>query len=282
METMIITDSAADLPASLAKQKDIEIITLPVSFDGESVTDADEFWARLLAGGLAKTSQPSPEDVRSVFERAKAEGKAAVFITISSALSGTYETAVQLAKETEYEHLYVLDSRCASLCEGVIAEEAASLRDAGLSASEIYARLTEFRSRVRLCACINTLQYLARGGRISPVVAKVGSLLHIKPMITFLEDGSISVCAKVPGLAKAQKKLLELLPAEKLDPAYPLTPIFSYESDNAETMIENCKSAGIAVDETRLFCIGPTIGTHIGPGGFGVVYVLKKETDGTL
>ena len=172
MQIRIITDSAADFTSQELAANGITCVPMQITFGEDTYVDGidltpDVFWQRLISGENPKTSQPSPDAFLSVFEEAKAAGDAVICVLLSSALSGTLQSAVIAKGMADYEPIHIVDSLTAAIAEKVLVLHACRLRDESrLSAGEIAAGLEEFRSRVKLYACLDTLSYLARGGRI--------------------------------------------------------------------------------------------------------------------
>ena len=172
----IITDSAADLEPREYEKLGVTCIPLRVAFgDAEYRENVDldkvKFYELLLSSvEFPKTSQASPAVLEGIFADAKAAGDEAIYITLSSALSGTYQTACMIRDDAEYEGAYVFDSRNATGGQRMIVEYACRLRDQGLNAAQIVEGLASMRDRVELYAVVNTLEYLHKGGRISHAV----------------------------------------------------------------------------------------------------------------
>lgn len=274
----ILTDTGADCSREELDLLNVQTVNLPVTFDGEEecCSDTEEFWEKLIAGKVARTSQPSLSDLKTCFEQAKQAGDDLVVILISSHMSGTYESALQVKEEVGYDRIFVVDSLNASVAEKMLVLHACKLRDANKSAQEIAENLQEFRTRVRLIACIDTLKYLVRGGRLSKAAGNIGELLNLKPLITFV-DGHVRNFGKVFGTALGAKRLVSEIKRCKISGEYPIIPIYSYDDKNCLSFVDKANEAGADIDFMRRTPIGATIGTHIGPGGFGAVYVLEKE-----
>lgn len=279
MNVKILTDTAADLTAEEAEKLQVTEIVLPVIFSGESeeVTDKKIFWEKLLAGGVAKTSQPSREVFEKAFTEAKEGGYELVCILLSPKLSGAFESAVAAKKQVGYDKIYLADTaHCAgSAAEKMLVFEACKLRDAGASAQEIVEKVTALSKRVRLYACLDSLLYLGSGGRIPKSIAAVGTALHIKPMITFTQEGNVAVEAKSIGLRLAMKKMVEVVLKEKIDKNYKAIPIYADRDDNLRKFLE-LLGGKIHLEMYPQSDIGATIATHIGPNAFGLVYVTEE------
>lgn len=279
MQIRIITDSAADFTSQELAANGITCVPMQITFGEDTYVDGidltpDIFWQRLISGENPKTSQPSPDAFLSVFEEAKAAGDAVICVLLSSALSGTLQSAVIAKGMADYEPIHIVDSLTAAIAEKVLVLHACRLRDEGrLSAGEIAAELEEFRSRVKLYACLDTLSYLARGGRIPQAAASLGSLVQLKPLVTISADGHVEMAGKAIGRHRAFDAMLKLAKAARIDASHPVIPIYSHLADHCSAFVARLNQAGIACRESDSTPIGVTIGTHIGPGAYGFVYV---------
>ena len=206
-------------------------------------------------------------------EDAKEKEEEVVVITISSKLSGTYNGAMLAKDMAEYDNIYVVDSLLASLSERLLVEYAVKLRDAGMGAKELVRKLEQDRERVILTGVPSTLLYLKMGGRISPVVAAVGGVIGIKPVL-WLKDGVIESRSKARGMRMAKSGMQSFLKDYEADPAMPV--MFAH-SDNAEMgqqfMEETVQQFGLT--GCSLHEIGMAIGTHIGPDALMMAFMRK-------
>lgn len=279
----IITDSAADFEPWELEQKQITCVPLTVIFGEteyqENVNLTKEEFYRLLEASDAspKTAQASPETLGRILAEAKDAGDEAVYITLASVLSGTYQTACLVAAEVGGGHCFVVDSRNATGGQRMLVEYAVSLRDAGRSAGEI-ARLVEaLRDRIVLYACIDTLKYLYQGGRISHTVYKIGTMAQVKPIIRVAEDGRIEVPAKAMGMRKGMDQLTARLTQQPRDENFPLYVMYTGNRDNARILAQRLEEAGYPVPRERLINVGAAIGSHIGANACGLVYVAAEH-----
>ena len=280
MNVRIFTDSASDITLEELRQYGVGLIPMPLSCGDETYIDdktipTETFWKMLLAGGVLKTSQPSPDTFLEAFAAARDAGDAVICILISSRLSGTYQCALAAKEMAEYEHIYIIDGQraAASASEKLLVLLACQLRDEGrLSPAEIARELESFRGRVRLLACIDTLDYLVRGGRLSRAAAGIGSLMQIKPIITFSDDGEILVAEKTIGSRRAMKEMTAKVLASAVDPAYPAIPLFSHNDANCLEFLGRLRDGGFSAPLAPPVGIGATIGAYIGPGGYGLVF----------
>lgn len=283
MNIRILTDSAADFTQQELREHNVSCVPMQITFGTDTYTDGvdltgDIFWTRLTGGENPKTSQPSPDAFLTAFEDAKAAGDAVVCISISSALSGTIQSAVIARDMADYEQIFIVDSRTAAVSQKVLVLEACRLRDEGkLTAMQISARLEAFRSRIKLYACLDTLEYLARGGRIPQAAASIGSFVQLKPLISLTPEGKVALVGKGIGRHRAFDGMLNLAKAAKFDTThYPIIPIYACTPDNCHAFVEKMQAAGIDVDPVNVTPIGATIATHIGPAAYGFVYVEEQ------
>ena len=283
MSIRIITDSAADFSPAELDRLHITCVPMQVVFGEDSYTDGqtltpDIFWQRLTAGENPKTSQPSPDAFLSVFEDAKAAGDEVICITIAAVLSGTLQSAMIARDMADYAPIYVIDSYKAAVAQKMLVLHACRLRDEGqLTAAQIADELSAFRPRIRLFACLDTLEYLARGGRIPKAAASLGSMVRFKPLVTLSEDGHVELAGKGIGLHRATDAVIRLIADCKIDRSFPVIPIYSHTPENCHAFVRKLNAAGIACGEDDAMPIGATISTHIGPGAFGLVFVEKAK-----
>lgn len=275
----IITDSAADFEPRELQEKNITCIPLTVMFGDAEYQENEnlnknQFYELLLGSeAFPKTAQASPMVLTELFEQAKEQGDEAIYITLSSALSGTYQTACMVREDVESEHCYVVDSLNATGGQRMIVEYAAKLRDEGKNAAEIVAAIEDMKNRIELYACLNTLEYLYKGGRISQAVYTIGSLAQIKPIISVDLEGRVAVPAKAMGMRKGMDYLCKRLGARKPDGAFPLYVMYTNQRSVAQTLAERVRALGYDVPEERIIQVGAAIGAHVGPEACGLVYV---------
>jgi len=279
MAIRILTDSAADFENHELAKKKIRRVSLEVRFGNDTYLDGvdldkDSFYHRLTTDKESpSTSQPSPEAFLKEFEAAREAGDQVVAVLISSTLSGTYQSAC-LAKELcGYEEIYLVDSRSASAGERILVDIACDMAAKGCSAFEIAVELSKLREKLRIYAVVDTLEYLCRGGRLSKAEAQLGSLAHVKPILTLAADGVIHSRDKAMGLTRARGKLLKLLEQTPFDPRYPVYPLYSWSMDNCRKLCEEFRELYPEVTLAQSVGMGPTIGTHVGPGLLGLVYL---------
>lgn len=279
MNIRIIVDSTADLLPQVKEQ--VQVVPLTVRFDDEEYIDGvtidhKTFYEKLVESDvLPTTSQATPDAFMQALEAAKAAGEAAVVITLSSQLSGTYQSAVIAA--ADYDNVYVVDSRSAAIGSGILVELALKLRDEGLDAAAIAARLEEEKQHIIVVALVDTLEYLKKGGRISATVAFAGAVLNIKPVVS-IEDGEIHMLGKARGSKMGNNLLVqEIEKAGGVDFDKPVLLGYTGLSDALlQKYIEDSRHIWEAgLDRVRYTAIGSVIGTHAGPGAVGVAFFKK-------
>jgi len=280
----IITDSAADFTREELEQYQIRCIPMQVIFGEESLSaaelPADAFWNRLLSGEIAKTSQPSPDAFLSEFEAAKQNGEEALYIGVSSAISGTFQSATIAASMIEDARIHLVDTLTGAAGQKLLALHACRLRDEGrLSAKEIADELLRLRSRVHVFASLDTLENLARSGRISKAAANIGTLAQLKPIVRIVPEteGSIEVCGKAIGRHRAIDAVSKLVTARRIDERFPIIPLYAYCADNCAAMIKKLTACGLSVDEQLASALGPTLAAHIGPNAYGAAFIEAES-----
>lgn len=277
----IITDSAADFEPFELEKLNIFCIPLKVMLGGTEYEEninltKDQFFSLLAStGDTPKTSQPSPQILIDLYQDALKAGEEAIYITLSSALSGTYQTAAMTCEDMESESCHVFDSRNATGGQRLLVEYAVRLRDEGKSAREIVAALEEIRDKVVLFACIDTLEYLYRGGRISQTVYKLGTMAQVKPVIRVSEEGTIEVPSKAMGMRKGMDLLCKRLEAQKPSADHKLYVMYTADKTIGQTLAQKIAAMGYEIPEEQIVQVGAGIGSHIGPNACGIVYIAE-------
>lgn len=276
----IITDSAADFTREELDQYNIRCVPMQVMFGQESYSAAelppDSFWQHLNAGEIAKTSQPSPDAFLQEFEAAEQAGEEVVYVGISSSISGTLQSATIASSMADRAKIHIVDTLTGAGGQKLLAMHACRLRDEGLlTAREIAEELKKLRNRIHLYASLDTLENLARSGRISKAAASIGSLAQLKPLakITPETNGNIEVCGKAIGRHRAIDAVAKLIMKHKIDERFPVIPIYTYCADNCAALVKKLKAGGVTVSEHLYSALGPTLSTHIGANAYGIVFV---------
>lgn len=283
MAIRIIIDSSADYSRQEIEKRQITCIPMSVSFggreyiDGKDLTKEQFFEMLLTEPDFPKTSQPSPADFLACFSEAKKSGDSVIAILLSSGLSGTFQNATLAKSMSEYENIFLIDSLSATLGIRILTDKAVKMRDAGHTAQEIITELERLKPRIRLFAGLDTLEYLAKGGRLSRTAAAIGNLANLKPIITITPDGTVSLCGKQMGIRHACKQVTRLVLEQEPDRNYPVYFLYSYDQKNCAAFLHTLRKNGLEFDSPKVRGIGPTIGTHIGTGAFGIVYIAKED-----
>ena len=279
MKTRIIVDSTADLLPHIKEQ--VHVVPLTVHFGPEEYVDGvtidhKAFYEKLIETDVhPSTSQASPAAFETEYEKARQAGEAAVVITVTSKLSGTYQSAMIAA--AEYDNIYVVDSGSVAIGGGILAEYALRLLQEGLDAKQIAEKLEEAKGRIVIVALVDTLEYLKKGGRISGTVAFVGGMLNIKPVLS-VTDGQINMLGKARGSKMGNDLLVqEIGKAGGVDFTMPLLLGYTGLSDAMLLKyIEGSKHIWEGnVENVRYSTIGSVIGTHVGPGAVAVAFFKK-------
>lgn len=272
----IVADSVSNLPADLVKQYDIHIVPAIVNWEGQSLLDGidistDAFYQRLRTSKeLPKTSQPSPGQFAEVFEKLVSEGKSVVAITVSEALSGTYASANLALQTMPDAPIEIVDSRSASLGQGLMVLAAARAAAEGKSQAEVAAYVRSIVPRMRVMFVVDTLDYLHKGGRIGGAQRLVGSVLSIKPVL-HLHDGRVEPLASVRTKTKAVQHMLDAMLSEAKDSKTPVHAgaIHAAAPEAGADIAQRIREA-LAPVELVVTELSPTIGTNVGPGTVGV------------
>ena len=238
MNFNIVTDSTSDITQLDAREKNIQVVPLRILFEDGEYHDGinistEEFYNKLeSAKVLPQTSQPSPEDFFKIFEKAKKNDEAVLVITLSSSLSGTYQSATIAKNICEYEKIYIVDSQTVTLGLKVLVDYAISLRNDGKSIEETFEILEREKQNIRIFAAVDTLEYLKKGGRLSSAAALAGTLLNLKPIVK-VQDGAVSMAAKARGTNNSYSKIKALIEeAGGIDEARPYTLGYTGSSSN--------------------------------------------------
>ena len=280
MGIRIIVDSAADMLETESKY--LKVVPIAVTFGTESFLDGInlstiEFYERLVNSDvLPTTSQPSPfafeEAIREIIDA----GHTPIVITVSSKLSGTYNSA-RIAAEEFQEKVYVIDSENACLGEKVLVQYAIQLIEQGKSADEIVEAVEREKKHICVLAVLDTLEYLRKGGRISNVSGIVGGMLSIKPIIC-IKDGVIEALGKARGSKNADKLFTEQIKQQgawRYDMPYMLAYTGNDKSNVDKYMREHTELWEDTLEEIPIGHVGCAIGTHTGPGAIAVAFFKR-------
>ena len=275
----VLVDSSSDYMQAEAQKNNLEFVPLTVMINdvtyksGVELTH-DEFYEKLIDGKeFPKTAQPSPQDFLTIFEDAKEKGDDVICILLSSALSGTCQSAHLAKNMADYDNIYIIDSLSAIAGMRIMAEYAVKLSSEGIPASEIAEKIEAVKSKVKIVAGVDTQEYLSRGGRLSRTAATIGELANLKPILTVKPEGNLEVLGKTLGRVKAINYILNQLENSTVDTEFPMYSVYTYGTENVEKLENKLAKEGYRIDNRCQ--IGASIGAHVGPGAFGVVFVEK-------
>ena len=273
----VITDSASDIVDN--QREDLVILPVTITFGEEQFQDGvnlthSMFYEKLIESDmLPVTSQVSPFAFEEAYQKVREQGDQAIVVTLSSKLSGTWQSA-RLAAEGYEDVVQVVDSENASLGQHALVEYALRLIRSGLTFKEIVEKLENDKSRIRLIALLDTLEYLKKGGRISKAAAVAGSLLSIKPVIA-IQRGEVAVLGKARGSKQGNNLLAEQIRLTGgIDFGKPFVLGYTGLSDTMlqKYITDHEEFWKADVDTLETSSVGGTIGTHIGPGAIGVAF----------
>jgi DegV family protein with EDD domain len=275
----IVTDSTCDFGPEVLAAIDVRMVSLTVHLGESHFADwvdlrPDEFYPKLVAAkSLPTTSQPSPADFSAAYQGLADEGcEEIVVITLSSALSGTFESAT-LAASSSPIPVRIVDGKTASQGTGLIVKAAAEARDAGMDSAGIEARAIVVAKETRLFFLLDTLDYLVKGGRAGKATGLAASLLNIKPVLEVNDDGIIEPFKKVRGRSQAMAALAEHVAEDSRENGrMRIAMLHAASTDDVEELEAAILAAGADIQIESHGVIGAVIGVYTGPGAVGVAY----------
>lgn len=285
MAVHIVTDTACDLPKHLIEEYDIKVMPFIVIIDGEEYVDGDtigpdELYKQMKEGKVPTTSQVPSERMRHTFEALAEKNESCIYIGLSSELTGTYQSAVSIAQELKERYpgfdIDTVDSRGASIGQGLMVLEAAQMAKEGQSKANILRRIQFNIDHMEYLFTVDDLVYLQRGGRIGRASAFLGGLLNIKPLLE-LEDGRLIPLEKIRGSKKVYRRLVDLVKERGNDLERQTIALCHADCPDSmqtlKTMIQEETGAKRFIEVP----IGGVIGSHAGPGTFAVIFRSKIE-----
>jgi DegV family protein with EDD domain len=274
----LMVDSTTDLPPEWLAKWDIPVLTAYVNFgeesfpdDGISLTRA-EFYRRLAtARVLPKTSAPSPGMAQQLLRRQLEKAEHVVAFIVASQFSSLYNTVRLAAQDVDPNRITVVDSGQASMGLGWMVVAAAEAAERGASLSEVLAAAQSTRERIRLYFTISTLEYLRRGGRVNALVASIGTLLQIKPIIE-LKEGVVTTIQRARTMSRATQAIVDL--TRGYAPLERLAVLHTNSPGEAADLLARLRD--VAPPDTITVDVTTAIGTHVGPGGLGIALVKRS------
>lgn len=280
MNVAVITDSTAYLPESTRQKNNIHMVPLNVVFGTDSYREeiditTQEFYKKVTqVEALPKTSQPSIGAVTEKLNELAKNYDQAVFVTLSSGISGTFQSVVAAEDMVKNLEIFPFDSEMSCMVQGFYALEAAEMAKEGKSAEDIMARFHEMKETMRAYFMADDLSHLQRGGRLNGAQALIGSMLQVKPVLHF-EHTKIVPYEKIRTKKKALKRIFDLLDADA-STGEPImaTVIHANREEEAQEITEQLANKYDNLELTISY-FGPVIGTHIGEGALGIGWYKK-------
>ena len=288
-EYLIVSDATVDLDKSILESLNVKIIPMIYIMEGkeyffnplEQEIDHEEFYKKVNAGVPVSTSQNPPNIFTDYYREFIKESKKILYICFSSGLSGNYNSAFMGAKELMEEDpdvdIRVVDSLCASLGEGFLLQEVCKKRDEGAAFDEIVEYTEQIKRQVCHWFVVGNLDQLARGGRINPAVAKLGSILNIHPILTTDAEGKLKVSEKVRGMKKALQRLAESFDKYAFNRAVHRIIVAHAGCPELADELRKLMMAREKIKECIIQKIGPVIGSHTGSPMCALVFMGEQE-----
>ena len=277
MKIKVVTDSTADLPPGLAEELGITVVPVYVKFGSEVYRDRvdiseDEFYQRLMSDPVhPSTEPPTPRDFADVYEKLSQDADGIISIHISSQISATCNSARRGKELVETElPIEVVDSKLVTMGLGMLVMAANSIAKSGKNLPQVMEEVKRIIPSIRLLGLLDTLKYLARGGRIGKTRALLGSILVVKPMLT-MRAGELEPAGQVRKRIDGIERLVDF--AKKTADIEDLSIVYSTTPDEAQTLAERMDSI-FTKKKTRLVRLGPALGAHTGPG---ILFVALRE-----
>jgi DegV family protein with EDD domain len=279
----LITDSCCDLPRALVDELGVTVLEFPFTIDDAHYFDDlgasmphPEFYARMRAGAAPTTAQVPMTAYLEAFRSAAEAGESVLFLSFSSGLSGTHDAAViarnTVLAEIPHADLRVIDTRAASIHQGLLVVEAARRRAAGATISALDEWVELHKGRLNGYFTLDTLESLRRGGRLSDMAAMAGTMLDVKPILRVNGEGNLVIERPVRGRKKSLRALADIFEKRAVD-ATECTVVVAHADapEEAEALAALLRERR-AIGELLMLDVGPVIGSHTGPGMVATVF----------
>ncbi len=281
MAIKIITDSTSDIPFEQQQELGIEIVPLSVRFGSEEYIDGvtltkQEFYKKLTeCSDLPTTAQVNPDQFATVFQKHLDAGDEVVGIFISGKLSGTFQSADIAKNMLGSDKIHVIDSLNVTFGLALLVYEAVKMRDNGLSAQEICEGIYGLIKKLKFYIILDTLKYLKMGGRLSSSAAFMGTMLHIKPIIS-LVDGAVAVVEKKKGQKAAVEWLTQRVDEQQPNPECEVV-FGGSAAPEFVALVQGSLRRQVPENREKTVEMGAVVGTHAGPGSAGLAYIAKTD-----
>lgn len=288
MDYQIITDSCCDLPLDIMKEYNIEVFNFVISIENEELVDdmgltfnKDQFFKRLKDGAIASTSQVNVHTYIEKFKQYIEKDKPVVYLAFSSELSGSYNNAVQainiLKEEYGTVEISIVDTKAASLGQGLLVYEAAKRKREGMSLSDVVEWIEEVKNSVHSWVTVDDIKHLQRGGRISATAATVGSILSIKPIIVMTSEGKLVPFSKVRGRKKSLHFLVDKTLEGIIEPENQTIFIGHVGVMEDAEYVKKLLESRQKFKQVIITSYGPTVASHTGFGSLAVFSFGKEK-----
>ena len=269
MTLKIVTDSTADLTPRLAGDLGVTVVPVYVRFGDQVYRDRvdiseDEFYQRLLHDPIhPSTTQPTPQDFADVYQKLSQEAEGIISIHLSSKLSGTYNSALQGKELVDTKcPIEVIDSQVLTMSLGLLVIAATTIAKSGKNIQQVVEEIKQTIPSIHLLALLDTLKYLALGGRIGKVQALLGSVLSVKPMLT-IKDGELVPAGRVRSRTRGINRLVDFV--KNAVDIQDMAIVYNTTLDVAQALVGHMGSI-LPKERIRLARLGPALGVHAGPG----------------
>ena len=283
MSIKIITDSSCDLGINFIEENNIELIPLLLNLDGETIKDDlgkslgyRELYEKLRAGSMPSTSQINIYTFEEKFKELLDEGYEILYIGLSSALSGTFNSANMarnnILEENPNAKIAVVDSISVSMGLGMLIKKACKMIEEGKMIEDIVQWIEENKNKVIHAILVDDLKHLKRGGRVSASTAAVGSILNIKPLLKLNNSGAVEAAEKIKGKKKALKRLASIVKEKAINIENEILYIMHGDALEEAEYLKETILQELNFKEVKIEYIGTVIGTHGGPGTIAAVF----------
>lgn len=285
-EFVITVNSTVDLPREWVEERNVPVIPLKYTIDGETYTDmyglsGKEFFAKLREGHMSVTSQVNPDEAREALEPFLKAGKDVLHLGFSSGLSGTYNSmriaGEELAEEYPDAKVIIIDTLCACLGEGLLLYKALQLKDSGKSVDEVAQWVEDNKLHICHNVTVDDLNHLHRGGRVSKATAILGTAVQIKPIIHMDNEGKLQVIGKQRGRKKSLNKIVDMAVEQSRGWDNDMVMITHGDCIEDAQYVADLVREKMGVQQILIHNIGTVIGSHTGPGVVAVFFMGEKR-----
>lgn len=288
MSFKLVTDTASDLPREYLEKYDIDVLSLAYIIEGDTYgwnnpMDDHAFYDKMRNGSMPTTSQVNIEDAENLFEKLVEKNDEILCLAFSSGLSGTYNSIAVAAQNVVEAHpdkkIRVVDTKAASMGEGLMVEWARKMKEEGKSLDEVADFMEANVDKFGHVVVVDDLNHLHRGGRVSKATAIVGSLANIKPIIHVDDEGHLITIGKIRGRRKALAYLVDLMEEKMGDHVADNQTVFISHGDcleDAQFVADEIKKR-FGIEDFMINFVGPTIGAHTGPGVIALFFYGDKR-----